>query len=255
MPVDLVIGNSQAGPYIAGHHLARAKGLVESDVHGLIFRGERYEPYAQFTDQGVQFHPAISADIRVALEDLQPTCLVVTILGSDHWRYGISNEPRPFEFLVPELPQHSVLSQAELIPYDLLIRRFRGDLDWQFGLVRLVKTLCDLPIFQIEAPPPVENVDLMLRRLYGPFKERFEQFGCPSTSFRYKMWWLWTHLAKCFSVELGIHYIEGPAETRDANGFLKEQYFMDGVHGTDEYGMVMVDEVAKARRRMGPAGV
>src|SRR5665213_3031690 len=49
MPVDLVFGNSQTGPNVAGHRLARAKGLVEGDVHGLIFRGESYQPYVKFT--------------------------------------------------------------------------------------------------------------------------------------------------------------------------------------------------------------
>jgi hypothetical protein len=254
MPMELVFGNSQAGPYVAGHRLAQANGLVEFDIRSLVFRGERYEPYVQFGGDGVRFHPAVMADIQAAIAELHPTNLVVTVLGSFHWIYGVCNQPRPFDFLVPALPQHPMSSNAELIPYDLLLRRFRNDLDWQFELIRLVKRFCELPIFHIEAPPPVENADLMLRGVYGHFKEKMEQFGFPSTSFRYKMWWIWTHLAKCFCAELGIHFIEGPAETRDANGFLAEQYHLDGVHGSDEYGALMVGEVAKAKHRMGLAG-
>ncbi len=254
MPVELAFGNSQIVPYISGHRLARASGLVECDIHGLELRGERYEPYVEFADDGVRFHPAVAGDIRVALEELQPTNLVVAILGSFHWIGGMINEARPFDFLVPSLPQHRMSSQAELIPFDLLLRRIRGDLGWQFGLVRLAMGFCELPVFVIEAPPPVENADLMLRAVNGHFRERMEQFGCPSKSFRYKIWWIWTYVARCFCAELGVHFIEGPAETRDANGFLNERYFLDGVHGTDEYGAVMAAEVAKAKRRMGLAG-
>ena len=184
--------SSQAGPYVAGHRLAQAKGLVECDVRGLIFRGERYEPYVQFEPGGVRFHPAVAADLRAALDETQPTCLVAAILGSHHWLLGACNEPRPFDFIVPSLPQHPISPQTELIPYDLLLRRFRGDLNWQFDLVRLARTFCDLPIFHIEAPPPVESAALMLRGVGDPFRERMEQFGFPSTSFRYKIWWIWT---------------------------------------------------------------
>ena len=164
------------------------------------------------------------------------------------------NEPRAFDFIVPELPQHPLTPGTELIPYDLLRRRIRGDLDWQFGLVRQLKSFCDLPIFHIEVPPPVASADLMLRGVYGPFKEKMEQFGFPSISFRYKMWWLWVDLAKQFCAELGDHFVDAPAETRDANGFLHERYYLDGVHGNDEYGALIVREVAAARQRLGIAG-
>jgi hypothetical protein len=255
MQVELVIGNSQVGPYVAGHRLAQARGLVECDLRSLIFRGERYEPYAQFAEDGVKFHPAVAADLRAAIDEVHPTSLVVAVLGLDHWILGMSNEPRPFDFLVPALPQHPMSPEAELIPYDLLLRCIRSCLDWQFGLVRLVRMFSELPIFLIEAPPPVENAELMLRGIYGRFKRRMEQFGFPTTSFRYKMWWIWTHVARCFCAELGLHFIEGPPETRDADGFLDEQYYLDGVHGTDEYGVLIVREVARAKRRIGLAGV
>jgi hypothetical protein len=254
MPVDLVFGNSQSGPYIAGHRLAQAKGLVEGDVHGLIFRGERYEPYVRFTGDGARFHPAVSTDLRAAIEELQPSCLIAAIHGSDHWIYGMCNQSRPFDFLVPALPHYPISSQTELIPYDLLFRRFRGDMDWQFGLVRTVKTFCDLPIFHIEAPPPVASVELMLRGVYGQTKRLMEQFGCPSISFRYKIWWIWTHVTRSICADLGIHYIAGPPETKDPNGFLDEQYHLDSVHGTDEYGALLVREVAQAKRHLGLVG-
>jgi len=254
MPVELAMGNSQIVPYVAGHRLAQAAGVVGCDVHGLELRGERYDPYVQYTPEGIIFHPAVVSDVLAAIRKLHPTNLVVAILGSYHWIAGVINEPRPFDFLVPVLPQHRMSPQAELIPYDLMLRRIRGDLDWQFNLVRLAQGFCDLPIFVIEAPPPVASADLMLRGVNGDFRQRMEQFGCPTTAFRYKIWWIWTHVAKCYCAELGVHFIEGPPETRDANGFLNDQYYLDGVHGTNEYGAVMAGEVAKAKRRMGLAG-
>jgi hypothetical protein len=251
MPLELAVGHSQIAPYINGHALAESRGLTDCAVHGLVLRGERYEPYVQFTAEGPKLNPTAIGDIRAAVEAQHPTGIVVALLGAHHWVYGVCNEPRAFDFVVPELPQHKVTAGMELIPYGLMLRRIRSDLDWQFGLVREVKTFCKIPTFHIEAPPPVQSAELMLQGVYGAFRDRMTQFGFPSASFRYKMWWLWVQVAKQLCAELGDHFIEGPPETRDANGFLDERYYLDGIHGNDEYGALMVREVAVARRRVG----
>ncbi len=246
MPLALLFGNSHTVPYLKGHRLAQAEGRIGFDVRRMVFDGELYDPYLQHTAHGIQYHPAVAEDIRAAIAELRPICLITAVHGSDHWLYGMSNDARPFDFLVPSLPEHPLSSGSELIPYDLLLRRFRGDLDWQFGLVRTVRAFCDLPMFHIEAPPPVKDTDLMLQDVYGPTKERMERLGCPSVSFRYKIWWIWTHVTKSICAELGLHFIQGPPKTRDAEGFLDIHYHLDGVHGTDEYGALIAHEVAEA---------
>jgi hypothetical protein len=120
----------------------------------MVFKGDRYEPQIQHKPgRGIQFHPAIAEDIGTTIEELKPICLITAVMGSNHWIYGMSCDPRPFDFLVPDLPQHPLTKGAEIIPYDLLQRRFYSDLDWQFGIVRSVQEFSDLPIFHIEAPP------------------------------------------------------------------------------------------------------
>jgi hypothetical protein len=54
--------------------------------------------------------------------------------------------------------------------------------------------------------------------------------------------------------DLGIRFVEGPPETRDAGGFLDQRFYLDGIHGNDEYGKLMAQEVARAMRDMGLAG-
>ena len=253
MPLALAFGNSHIGPYVRGHRLALAKGHIECDVHGLALDGERYQPHIHETDSGKQFNPAMIEDIRNAIDELTPDCLITAVVGSEHWKYGTSNMARPFDFLTPALPQYPMSPGTELIPYDLLVRRFHIDLDWQFNLVRAVRKFCDLPILHIEAPPPVESVDLMLKGVYGPYRESMEKLGCPAVSFRYKMWWIWTDEGKKLCTSLGLCYIEGPPDTRDANGFLDPRYFSDGLHGSDEYGALIAGEAVKAMRTLGVA--
>lgn len=251
--MELAFGNSQIEAYLGGARLLRESGLPAPAQRGLIFRGERYEPYMQFVQGGARFHPAVSGDLCQAIDEADPTHLVIAVMGSHHWIYGIANEKDPFDFLVPALPQCGLAPGTQLIPYDLVERLFRNDLAWQFGLVRLARTLSDRPIFVIEAPPPVASTEMMLRGLYGPFKERVEQYGTPPAAFRFKVWWIWHRLCATLAAELGAHFVEAPPETRDAEGFLDPRFFLDGVHGNDAYGALMVDRVAHACRTLGIA--
>lgn len=244
-PIILAVGNSQIGPFIRGHQSLRAKGQLACDVHGLTFEAARYEPEYLFEKDGIQFNPTRIEDSLEAIREKQPIAVVSTVVGSHHWIAGLIHNPRPYDFLVPSLPEHRKSPGTELIPYDLVVTRVRGDLDWQFGLVQAMRDFCDLPIFIVEAPPPVQSADMMLRSLFGHFQAAMEEFGCPSVSFRYKVWWLISDVAKQLCAERGFRFIEGPRETRDQQGFLKECYYLDGVHGNDAYGELMAREVAR----------
>jgi len=60
------------------------------------------------------------------------------------------------------------------------------------------------------------------------------------------MWWIWTYVAKEICADLDIRFIEGPQATRDERGFLNVRYHLDGVHGNDDYGALIAQEVAGA---------
>ena len=154
-------------------------------------------------------------------------------------------DARPYEFLIPTLPQHGMSPDSELIPYDLMLARLRTDLDWQFGFIREVQACCPAPIFHIEAPPPVRSEALMLKSVYAHFATAMEEFGCPTVSHRFKQWWIWTHTAKEICDTLGVRFITAPPETRDEEGFLAEAYHLDGVHGNDAYGALVARDICK----------
>jgi hypothetical protein len=165
----------------------------------------------------------------------------------------MSMHERPFDFWVPALPEHPPSSALELIPFDLMMRHCRAGMDWQLALVRAVQCHSNLPIFHIEAPPPVENSEMMERhaRMHAPTWGKMQKFGSTSASFRFKVWWAWTAAAREWCTRLGIHFITAPEETRDSLGFLQRRYFADGIHGNDEYGRLMVHQVEKAKQRFG----
>ena len=65
---------------------------------------------------------------------------------------------------------------------------------------------------------------------------------------------VWSQVSMHICAEAGVHYIEGPPETRDKNGFLNEQYYEDGVHGSNAYGAFIAHELAHAMRGLGLLG-
>lgn len=254
MSIALVFGTSHTGPYVRGHRLARAKNLVGYDVHGMVFHGDRYEPQIQnLPGRGLHFNPKMAEDIGTAIKQLNPSCLITAVMGSGYWTSGMTRHVRPFDFLVPELSGHPLTQETEMIPYALMQRRFYTDLDWQFSIVRDVQELSDLPILNLEAPPPVESEELMLKGIaqHGPTMASLEEHGLPSVSFRYKLWWGWTEVTRRISADLGLHYVTGPPNTRDAAGFLDKKFYSDGLHASDEYGRLMALEVERVMRDTG----
>jgi len=254
MPTALVFGNSHVGPYIRGHRLAQAEGLIGFAAHEVSLQGARYEPRIRNEPgRGLLFNPAIAEDICAAIEKVQPVCLITAVMGSAHWIQGMSLEPRPFDFLVPRLPHHALTPETEIIPYDLMLRRYQADMDWQFGVVRSVQKISKLPIFHIEAPPPVESVELMLKGLpqHAETKAKMERHGLPSVAFRYKVWWATNDTTQRICADIGLHFIAGPSETRSANGFLDPHFYNDGIHGNDQYGKVMAREISRTMQKLG----
>ncbi|MDE2516384.1 MAG: hypothetical protein KGL12_10190 [Rhodospirillales bacterium] len=247
-PDGLAFGNSQIAAFVAGARRLRQQGEPVPSLHSLVFRGARYEPFAVLGALGARLHPAIAGDLAAALREADPAFLVAAIMGADHWILGIANDPVPFDFLVPELPGFGLAPGARLIPYDLICRRFRQDMGLRFGLLRLARTLSDRPIYVIEAPPPVASTARMQEWLYGPFAARVARHGMAPAGFRFKIWWVCHRITATLAAELGAHFVEAPAETRDADGFLDPRFFLDGVHGNDAYGALMVRQVAAARR-------
>lgn len=257
MALDLLFGNSHTGTYLRGHEAAVAAGSADSDLYRMPLEAERYQPLVDLTPDGRVFNPIAIRDLLAKIDELRPDCLITAVLGSQHWILGMAHHPRPFDFVVPALPRHPAAPDLELVPLDLLVRRWRHDLDWEFGLIRAVQANCRLPILHIEAPPPVADADLMMRHMqqFQPAVEAMRAHGMPSAGFRFKVWWVWTWLARQICAELGVRFVAGPAGTRDAAGFLSERYFGDGVHGSVAYGELMVREVVLSKQRLGVGAV
>lgn len=238
-------GISHIWPFVRGYQSLVAKGIATIQLHALDFRGERFQPLFTHDGRKVTFHPNAVTAIQQAIEVTNPDYIVTAVHGSDHWRKGMIRHARPYDFLVPALPQHEMSPDTELVPYDLMLRRTRGDLEWQFDLVRIVQSYCSVPIFHVEAPPPVASEEIMLSKISGLFKEAMHEFGYPTVSHRFKQWWLWTMVAREHCKNLGLHHVSGPPETRDEEGFLAESFHLDGVHGNDDYGELIAQEILR----------
>ena len=255
MPTILAFGNSHLWPFVRGHRSLLDKGEIDYDLAVLDFQQAQYEPFVERKSNGMAvYNPLVVEALRTAIAEHKPIGIATAIHGSDHWRHGVIKGPNPFDIVVPALPQHRMSPGVPLVPYDLFVRRIHIAMLWQFGIVTVLRRLCDLPIFHLEAPPPVENESLALRGVYGHFKEAMDEFGTPTVSHRFKLWWVWSQVAMHICAESGVHFIEGPPETRDNNGFLNEQYYEDGVHGSNAYGALIARELAHAMRGLGLLG-
>jgi hypothetical protein len=250
----LAFGHSQLGALSRGHELLRSRGEIGYDLASLGSWEPRFQPLYHHRGGGRGFNPAFLEAICERITELEPAAIVLSLLGAEPYLRGVINDPRPYDFVLPDRPELGLSPNTELIPYDPVAQRFRDELRWQFDIVVSLREFRDLPLYHIEAPPPVADPKLMEPTVYGRIRERMEEFGCPSVTFRYKAWLLFAAMCKDICAELGLSYVEGPPESRDAQGFLAERYFKDGVHGTDEYGSLIALGLEQAMQRSGMLG-
>src|SRR5690242_20492750 len=151
MPTIVAFGNSHLWPFVRGHKSLRDKDEIDYDVVALDLQREQYEPYVERKDNGlVVYNPLVVEAIGAAIAEHKPVGIATAIHGSDHWRDGVIRGPDPFDFVVPALPQHRMSPGVPLVPYDLFVRRIHIALLWQFGIITVLRRLCDLPIFHVE---------------------------------------------------------------------------------------------------------
>ena len=246
MPTILAFGNSHLWPFVRGYQSLQKKGATLFDLQVLDFRAERFQPNIHFDGRTATVHTLVREAVQAALHPVAPDYIVTTALSAGHWVHGMVRHRESYDFLVPALPQFGVDPGTTLIPYDLVAARVYADLFWQFALVHMVQASCARPIFHLEAPPPVASEALMLRGISSPFKEDMEEFGYASVAHRFKQWWIWCQTARDICAAHHIAFLAGPPETRDAHGFLREDLYSDGLHGSDIYGEFMARELIRA---------
>jgi hypothetical protein len=173
--------------------------------------------------------------------------VISAIGGSAHFVLGMVEHEQPFDFVLSTDPDLPLDQTRELLPLDA-VRQTLSDL--AAPLLRGVSVLAGLvngPVFQVAPPPPRADV-VHARTVFNFAPEHFiGKTDLPTPKWqRYKMWRLHCEVIEDYCNEHGVKFMGAPAGAIDDDGFIRPILDADGMHGTAEYGRLVLEDIRRA---------
>jgi len=161
---------------------------------------------------------------------------------------------RPFDFVLPEMPECPPDPTLELAPYDVVREHLAVSIHAHVGLLRMVRTSTKGTLWSVPPPPPVRG-DMLYRRLgariaamQGPDPDAQPERLLPPREIapprvRLKLWRLALMIMRNVTATEGATFLEPPDETMDADGFLLPRFEADSLHANPHYGEALMHRI------------
>lgn len=184
---------------------------------------------------GVRFNSAILEQARALVGDRDDTVVYATLFGGNgHVVFGLVRHPRPFDVVLPEMPDLPLDDTAELVPHgylDAAMHEHAAPYLWQMLALRQAvpgRVLC------LETPPPYAD-DAYVRDHLGSYVPN--PGNVVSAALRLKLWRLHSRKLRLHCEASGVEFVPAPAEAIEPPGFMaREGYGPDATHGNAWYG-------------------
>ncbi len=239
----ILMGDSHIHAVASGYATSAGRASASAyEVHKFDSHVARYQPIRTIDDGQSAWNVRFVADILECIERHKPVFIAAVWGGNEHYGHGAVNSPRRYDFVLPTAPNLPLADGAEIVPYDLLVRRFRTPAGALSSLWELLQSCCRLPIYDPAAPPPSRSTDIT-SRLPPHWRQQAEAHGVAAPSFRYKVWRLIMELKQESSEAVGARFLAPPAQAIDADGMLRDEYAGDGIHGNRDYGALVVGQL------------
>lgn len=185
--------------------------------------------------------PRFAEDIREAL--IGHAGPVFSFVGGGaHVVLGMLVHPRRFDFVLPDEPDLALDPAAEVLPATAVRRILESMTDEYLTLMGEVRRLASGAMFHIEPPPP--SADALRMHADVPwvmFPDRCREIS--PAALRYKLWRLHSQILRAWCSGNGVTFVEAPAGTSDADGFMLDDYYGDGAHANDAYGELVLAQM------------
>jgi hypothetical protein len=216
-----------------GHSHITAPRLAHAEAGGgaeIEFCGITQPEFHPESKDGV-LHPAILARVEAA-----PSELHVSMLGgNDHTVISLVNDPRRFDFVLPEAPDLYVDTRAEILPAGLLRVELKRRIMPHLMTLAAYRAVVKGRLVHIESPPPVPSAEF-IESNPDTFGSRLAQRGVSPALFRYKMWRLHSGLYRETCGQLGVEFLPAPSRMQDEQGMLVQPAWRDATHANTLYG-------------------
>jgi hypothetical protein len=245
-PTILAIGFSHLGAIVRAY---QARAVVQANTSELQFINfnisERHRPLFVTHDGKVMYNQAIIEDVQCSINTGRPALIVGSLWSNQHFAISTFNDPRPFDFIIPDESERPLLKSAEIVPYDLIYLFMSQRCKHFYGIAPLFKSSSKLPFFIVSAPPPVAELsEIRGGSPTAAIAAKVKELGMAPAELRYKAWKVCEMTFRNWSEGDGIPFLRVPPEAVDADGFRKREYFgSDWIHASDSYGELVLRQI------------
>ncbi|HEY5972148.1 MAG TPA: hypothetical protein VIT22_09265 [Pseudoxanthomonas sp.] len=192
-----------------------------------------------------------SPENPVLVEELQKKVLehrgtVFSYIGGGaHTVIALVSHPRRYDFVLPEHPDLPMDPRAEVLPVDAVRAALMAQTEPYLKLMRHVRSLAQRRMAHMEPPPPCpDNEQIAPHIPWSLFPGLRQEIAPPHL--RYKVWRLHSDIVSALCREEGIEFLAYPLEAADDDGFMRQDYFFDGVHANSGYGLLQLRQMQEA---------
>lgn len=192
-------------------------------------------PYAPaFTgDSNSDPNPAWMRDMRT--EFATGASGVLYIGGSDHFKWGLTPGPHPFDFVDPEHPSDAPLLGG-LVPYDLILAESRGRLGYVKRIIEVVQGATGQKLVELPPPPPPFDLESLIRPHHQDLLAIIKDHGVSPAPFRLKIWRVMARALSEVCADAGVECLPVPPGATTPEGYLRPELAGDPVHGNIAWG-------------------
>lgn len=226
-------------PLCIGHSHLRCVQVAALDT-GAALRA------INFWDDGSVIHnspedPVLNIELQREVR-AHPGALFSFVGGGAHTVIALASHPRRYDFVLPEDPDLPVDPRAELVPADAVRAVLEREATPYLKLMRHLRSLVHARLVHVEPPPPCpDNESIAPHMPWSLFPGMLQEVA--PRWLRYKAWRLHSKIVSDWCAVNDIAFLPVPAVAADASGFLRQEYFQDGVHANAAYGRLLLGQM------------
>lgn len=188
---------------------------------------------------------ALNPKIRQLVTAKRFDVILSVIGGNTHCCLGLVNNPKPYDFVHPELPDLLPdTADTQCLPYGLMLDILHEMAQDITPLLPAIRALSDKPIWHLQPPPPVADPS-HLRRNALHFAELIRAYGLAHPARAYRFWRLQCSMMEQICAPLDITPCPPPRAALDEDGMLAQPCWTeDPTHAGPAYGRALLAQIA-----------
>lgn len=166
--------------------------------------------------------------------------LFTFIHGEEHIHLALRERPDPFDFDLPERPDLVMLPGRQVLPLPIIEQHVAHQLEKTRAILMAIRaTQPELRVVNVVCPPTIRTE----RWDPGPGVANPEKLDMTPLSVRLKVYLVYQRLLRQAAADCGIECLLPPPETVSEQGYLRDEFAGDSVHGNKAYGELVVRQM------------